>query len=314
MMVRMSTEEERRRAREAVAAAFARTDTPAPERRCPSCGHASRTLTPECPACGKRYDRRLPWLSDRARLGIAAAVLALVAAMTAWGAPQLAESRSERMAKAEREQAERVRREVARLTRLQRPVRGRSRTVRDRQGDPIAQRLAARRELVSAMERAILAEFTARAARREIIGTPPREVICGALIRRSIGGRPVDVGDEEDPGKRRGRYDCTAVQRGVVSSGKLVARFGVPFIGTIDFGRGSWVFCQDVKVPGERGKPLAKVPTPRVSRRGGRRAHRRRLRGSRQLTGPCGRASRRLAASAPRAVPRSRRRRPARRP
>ena len=68
-----------------------------------------------------------------------------------------------------------------------------------------------------------------------------------------MGGRPVEVGDETLLARRRGRYDCTAVQRDVVRGGKLVGRLGIPFVGTIDFTRGTFVHCSDVKLPGERG-------------------------------------------------------------
>jgi hypothetical protein len=44
-----------------------------------------------------------------------------------------------------------------------------------------------------------------------------------------------------------------------VRDGKTVAYFGHPFVAAVDFDRGSWVFCKDNKVPGERGKPLARV-------------------------------------------------------
>ena len=41
--------------------------------------------------------------------------------------------------------------------------------------------------------------------------------------------------------------------------GRTVALFGHPYIATIDFDRMSYVFCKDNKVPGERGRLLAKV-------------------------------------------------------
>ena len=253
--------EARQRAREAVEAAFRATDAPPPVRRCPSCGHESDTLAACCPACSKRYDRRLPWLSDRARLAIAIAAVLLLGGVVAYAAPRISESNDTRAKRLAREQAERERREVARLTRLQRPVRG-SAPVRDRPSAPAAERLEVRRALVTALEGELLREARARHARKEFTGSLPREVICGPLVRKSVGGRPVEEGDEDKLDRRRGRYDCTAVQRDVIREGKLVARFGIPFVATVDFPRGRFTYCQDVKVPGERGKALAKVPVP----------------------------------------------------
>ena len=55
-----------------------------------------------------------------------------------------------------------------------------------------------------------------------------------------------------------------AVKREVMNGGKVVGLLGHPFVGTADFKRFTYVWCKDNKVPGERGKPLAKVPIPAV--------------------------------------------------
>jgi hypothetical protein len=70
--------------------------------------------------------------------------------------------------------------------------------------------------------------------------------------------------EDEDLSKTRGRYDCVAVKREVTNGGKVVGLLGHPFVGTADFKRFTYVWCKDNKVPGERGKPLAKVPIPAV--------------------------------------------------
>ena len=49
-----------------------------------------------------------------------------------------------------------------------------------------------------------------------------------------------------------------------MNGGKVVGLLGHPFVGTADFKRFTYVWCKDNKVPGERGKPLAKVPIPAV--------------------------------------------------
>ena len=259
-MVRVN-EEAKQRAREAVEAAFRATDAPVPVRRCPSCGEESATLAARCPACNKRYDRKLPWLSDRARVALAIGALLLLGGLAVYAAPRISDSRESTEQRLAREQAERKRREVARIKRLQRPVRG-STGRRDEASEPPVERIEARGAMVTALEAEILGAARERHAAREYTGSVPKEVICGPLVRRSVGGRPVEVGDETVLEKRRGRYDCTAVQRDVVRSGKLVGRLGIPFVATIDFSRGTYVYCGDVKLPGERGKPLAKVPIP----------------------------------------------------
>lgn len=254
----MTSPDPRAHARRTIEAMFAIGDEPIPPRRCPSCGHEAATLDARCPSCGKRYDRKLPWLSDRARIAIAALVLVVVAGAVTYSAPRISESNEARTERLAREEAERVRRERARLTKLQRPVAGRA-VLRDRRGDREPRRLATRRALVTAMEGAILDEILVRHDRGEISGSRPREVVCGPLVRRSVGGRPVGEGEEEDLERRRGRYDCTAVQREVHRFGRIIGLFGVPVVGTIDFAAGTWTFCQDTKIPGERGKPLARV-------------------------------------------------------
>jgi hypothetical protein len=76
--------------------------------------------------------------------------------------------------------------------------------------------------------------------------------------------RPGNADEADDLSNTRGRYDCVAVKRDVITDGKLVGLFGHPFVGTADFKRWTYVWCKDNKVPGERGKPLAKVPIPAV--------------------------------------------------
>jgi hypothetical protein len=238
-----------------VKAAFARTPAGPPTRVCPNCGEEAATWRAQCPACNKRYDRRLPWLSDRARwvLGGVGAV-AVVAAL--WAIlPGVFDAKQEKDAQAARQQAQLEARERARLIREQRPVHGRAHGLAALPADaPAAERLAQRRALVGQTEAAILAEARKRVAAGELDG-PVRNVTCGPLVRT-----PNNARDENDLSKRLGRYDCVAVKRDVVGAdGKVVAALGHPFVATIDFTRRTWVLCKDNKVPGERGKPLAKA-------------------------------------------------------
>jgi hypothetical protein len=250
-----NAEEAREAARRSVQEAFARAPEGPPVRTCPNCGEESATWRAQCPACNKRYDRRLPWLPDRARwvLGIAGAIAAIAAL---WAIlPGVFEAKKDNDAKVAREHAQRVAAERARLIREQRPIRGHAHGLPRLPADaPAAERLAQRRALVGQTEAAILAEARKRIAAGQLDG-PVTKVNCGPLIRA-----PDNARDENDLSKRRGRYDCVAVKRDVVDeNGKVVGLLGHPFVATIDFGRRSWVLCKDNKVPGERGKPLAKV-------------------------------------------------------
>src|SRR5512134_1920964 len=86
----------RERARAQVRAAFAGAPAGPAPRRCRSCGTEHATDRAFCPACGKRYDRRLPWLSDRARWALGALGLAVVAVTAALVLPGVFESKRER--------------------------------------------------------------------------------------------------------------------------------------------------------------------------------------------------------------------------
>jgi hypothetical protein len=250
-----AAEAARAAARESVRAAFERGPDGPPVRRCPNCGEESATWRAQCPACNKRYDRRLPWLSDRARWALGA-----VGALAAIGAlililPGVFSARDEHNAQLAREQAKRVAAERARLIHEQRPIRGRAHDLPALAANaPAADRLAQRRALLGQAEAAILTEARHRVSTGELDG-PVRDVNCGPLVRT-----PNNARDENDLSKRLGRYDCVAVKRNVVDAdGKVVGFLGHPFVATLDFTKRSWVFCKDNKVPGERGKPLAKV-------------------------------------------------------
>src|SRR3954470_17512534 len=121
-----NAEEARAAARESVKAAFARGPEGPPLRRCPNCGEESATWRAQCPACNKRYDRRLPWLSDRARWVIGA-VGAIAAIAALWAIlPGVFDAKNEHDAKVARDQARLEAAERARLIREQRPVHGRA--------------------------------------------------------------------------------------------------------------------------------------------------------------------------------------------
>jgi hypothetical protein len=215
----------------------------------------SATWRAQCPSCNKRYDRRLPWLSDRWRwvLGAAGAIAAIVALILIL--PGVFSAKQAKDREAAQAQAQLEAKERARLIREQRPVRGRAHGLTKLSSSaPAAERLAQRKALVVQAEAAILTEARKRVAAGELDG-PIRNVVCDPLTRA-----PGNPRDENDLSKRLGRYDCVAVKRDVIgANGNVVATLGHPFVATVDFSKLSWVLCKDNKVPGERGKPLAKA-------------------------------------------------------
>ena len=244
-------DEARERVRRQVAAAYEQGTEP-PPRRCPTCGVESATWLSRCPSCDKRYDRRWPWLTDRARWALAGLAVVALIAVVAYASPRVSESTRAQAERAAREQAERVERNRVRMTAEQQPQFANGSTREDLEA-PAADRLAARRALVAELQTEILADARSRIESDRMDG-PVRQVLCDPLIRAPSKGR-----DEDDLRKRRGRYDCVAVKRDVVRTGKLLGYFGHPFVGTIEFRTGRLTWCRDTKIPGESGKPLVKV-------------------------------------------------------
>ena len=238
---------------------FSRAPKGPPPRTCPSCGAEHATLSPTCPSCDKRYDRRFPGVSDRQRWALGGAVLVVVIAAAALVLPGVFDAKRDNDAKLAREHALRVAAETKRLTREQRPQRGRPAGLRPPGPTAsVSEQLAARHKLVLALEGAILADARSRVKAGQLDG-PIQRVSCGPLIKN-----PDNRTEDQDLKRTRGRYDCVAVKREVMNGGKVVGLLGHPFVGTADFKRFTYVWCKDNKVPGERGKPLAKVPIPAV--------------------------------------------------
>ena len=249
----------RTKAVEDVREIFSRAPKETPPRSCPSCGAQHVTQRAFCPSCGKRYDRRFARVSDTQRWILGGLALAGVIVAAILILPGVFDAKRDTDARLAREQAARVAAEKQRLTREQRPMRGRPAGLEPPGPTAsVSEQLAARRELVTALEGAILADAQQRVKSGELDG-PVKSVSCAPLIRN-----PGNIGEEEDLSNRRGRYDCVAIKREVVKDGKVVGLFGHPFVGTADFKRFTYVWCKDNKVPGERAKPLAKVPIPAV--------------------------------------------------
>ncbi|WP_205698252.1 hypothetical protein [Conexibacter sp. SYSU D00693] len=229
----------------------------APERTCPACGHAARTLFDRCPACGAPYGspgaggggRRPRWL-----LPAAGAALVVVVAVVVALLGQAGDERERRRTGL----AASVAAERARLARVQRPHRGAAVDLRPPAGASPARRLAARAALVGAVEDAITADARLRARAGELDG-PIVTTECGPLERRE-GAVP----DDRVLAKPVGRYDCVAVRRDVRQDGRRVARLGHPFVAALDFRRFTFVWCRNTPAQSERGEALAEVRLARV--------------------------------------------------
>jgi hypothetical protein len=111
--------------------------------------------------------------------------------------------------------------------------------------------------MVDDLEAAILAETGKRYESGELKGSRVKEVRCTTLVANKGSKR-----DDELLDRPLGRYDCVAVQREVVRSGKVLGYLGHPFVGAIRFESGELTFCKDNKAPSERGEALAEVVVP----------------------------------------------------
>jgi branched-chain amino acid transport system permease protein len=228
--------------RASVSAAYMREEEP-PLRRCPACGGQERTHFEHCGVCGTSYFARPPLLSRRARVALGGAVAVLAAVGFVLIEPLVTESKREQAAATRHRLAQ----ERARLAAEQRPHRAQGST-RDDVHASHAARLAARRALVRDTEQAITRDAAARAGP----GGAVRSTDCGP-VRRDL------PRDDLDLSKPIGRYDCVAVSEDVHQRGKVVAKFGVPFVAAIDFRHGRLTWCKNNPAPSERGKTLAFV-------------------------------------------------------
>jgi hypothetical protein len=263
-----SREEEIERARragvESVRDVFSRTreDEP-PLRRCRSCGNEERNRWGTCTRCGRSYYADPPRV-QRARRGVLVAVaIVLVAGLAIW-VPHLLSTKSHNEVAQRAARARLVAAETARLRREQRPHSGRVAGVAtDSAGLSPARRLALRAAALAAVRAAVTVD--ARARRASGVGPGAvRTTQCGPLVRVTQGARVVNPTDDRDLTVRIGRFDCTAVQRNVVQSGRVVGLFGIPYVGVIDFATGRYVFCKNTPAQSEAGSALAQVRLARV--------------------------------------------------
>jgi hypothetical protein len=227
------------------------------ERTCAACGATSTTFFERCPACGVRYDAPAAGHARR-RVILAAIMGGVVLAVAIAGIVLALRSKADRLARDRVASARVVAAERARLRRLQAPHRGGAPALAPPARASVAQRLAARRALVVAVQDAITADARRRVGTRELEG-PILRTECGPILRA-----PDAVPDDRVLSRAIGRYDCIAVHRSVGGTTGTVANLGYPYVTALDFRRFTWTFCRNTPPQGERGQALAQVRLDRA--------------------------------------------------
>jgi hypothetical protein len=236
------------------------TQTPnePPLRTCPSCGREARTRFERCPHCQASYFAR-PRSEVRRRRLIGAAVAAVVVALLAVLGAFALSSKDDRQAREKAAQAERVAALRARLKRIQAPHRGSAVALKPAEGASDAQKLAARRALVVAVQDRITQDARARARAGELDG-PISETECGPILKSKTA-----VPDDRVLSKRIGRYDCVAVKHPIIGSeGVKVASLGHAFVAALNFDTYTYTWCRNTPAQGEAGVALVFVRLERA--------------------------------------------------
>jgi hypothetical protein len=226
-----------------------------PLRTCPHCGVESRTRFERCPSCGKSLYDKPPRFSRTTKIVGGAAIGLVVLVAGTFGVLALASKERDRDRRDAAQRRQLVAAERARLIREQAPRHGRPpATLKQPPASATdAERIAARVGLLHAMEASITRDARGRVRSGELRG-PVRYTKCATLSPTATVSN-----EERDLSRSRGRYDCVAVARDVIDNGKLVARYGTSFVGTVDFGRWRYVWCRNNPAPGERAKALVFV-------------------------------------------------------
>jgi hypothetical protein len=229
-----------------------------PPRTCPHCGREGRTTYERCPHCQRSYysasraQRQRRWLV----VGVAAVLLLSIVGVV--GLVALGD-RDDRETRQKAEQTRRVEALRARLTRIQAPHRGSAPSLKPPAGASDAQRLAARRALVVAVEDRITADAQAREKTGELDG-PIRNTVCGPILKSKQA-----IPDDRVLAKPIGRYDCVAIKRHVTTADDAkVAELGHAFVAALDFKTYTYTWCRNTPAQGEAGKALVFVRLERA--------------------------------------------------
>ena len=182
----------------------------------------------------------VPW---RRLLLVGAPAVALAVAGAWLALDDASESRRERDAAAERDRAGRAAAERERL-------------LADQALRTERVPAAAKPELVTALERGVLADARRR-VRDGTLERPVQRVECEPFPRTA----PRQAA-ELDPSRRTGRYHCLAVTRDIVGTGEGV--IGYPFFARIHYRDGRLAWCKINPIPGEQAVPdprdIARLP------------------------------------------------------
>jgi hypothetical protein len=216
----------RERTRAEVRAAFA----PRPQ-TCPSCRRTEATQARNCLHCGASYVFVQPKMSKRAKLAIAGAVLALVAAgSVAWllVSPSIHHAKQAATARDAAQKAAFIRSETRRLKADQRLHHGRGISSDER-----------RSALVNDLQAAITTDALGRVKAGTLTG-PIRGTTC----------EPVKLGPLV-PNSSRGGYQCVAINEHIVKGSELAGLLGYPFWAVVDYRHRAFVWCKVNPKPGE---------------------------------------------------------------
>jgi hypothetical protein len=229
-----------------------------PLRTCPNCGREARTRYERCPHCQTSYYARSR-RQNRRRLVIAVGALAVLLVLGGVGTVFALNDRSDRQAREQADQDRRVAALRVRLKRIQAPHTGAAKELRPPAGASDAERLKARKALVTAVEARITRDAQARAKAGELDG-PIMSTFCGPILKSKEA-----IPDDRVLSKHIGRYDCVAIKHHVIAQqGEKVAELGHAFVAALNFDTYTYTWCRNTPAQGEAGKALVFVRLARA--------------------------------------------------
>lgn len=227
-------------------------------RTCPNCGREARTRFERCPHCQTSYyalthsQRRRRWIfgAATAAVVVAGATVAVVLALA---------DHSHQQARRKVTETREIAALRARTKRVQAPHRGAARNLKPAAGATDAQRLAARKALVGAVERQITRDARARVKAGELDG-PIASSSCGPILKSKTA-----IPDDRVLSKHIGRYDCVAIKHHVINGEhQKVAELGFAFVAALNFDTYTYTWCRNTPAQGEAGVALVFVRLDRA--------------------------------------------------